>query len=181
MKIAIIGVGTTAMTVTDIIFENHNFELAGFVGTMEEESLLRRSKIYNDIPFLGSRSILKKLKDENISGFIVAIGDNSLREKAFYEGLQAGLIPINAVSVNAIINSNVTFGKGIVVSPGVILSHGVSIEDNIILETSVVVGINTKISSHSCIHPGVIVSGECKLRKNVTIQAGCIITIDHSW
>ena len=44
MKVAIIGVGTTAMIVADIILESHNFKLAGFVGISEEEKVLGSTK-----------------------------------------------------------------------------------------------------------------------------------------
>ena len=85
MKVVIVGVGTTAMIVADIIMESHNFNLAGFIGTSEEEKTLRSSNVYHDLPFLGNRGIVSRLKEGDISGFICAIGDVYIREKAFYE------------------------------------------------------------------------------------------------
>lgn len=176
MKVVIIGVGSTAMIVADIISASYNFSLSGFVGTSEEKEKLRRSNVYGDLPFLGDHSILAKLRKENeISGFIAAIGDNFIREKVFYEALQTGLIPVNAVSLKAIINPEVSLGKGIVISPGVVLSHGVSLEDNIILDPSVVVDVNSTIGAHCYLYPGVVVCGGCTLEKNVTLGAGAIV------
>ena len=51
MKVAIIGAGSAAMTVADIITESHNFHLAGFVGTKEEEINLKDFKLYQNIPY----------------------------------------------------------------------------------------------------------------------------------
>lgn len=175
MKVAIIGVGTTAMIVADIISESHNFTLAGFIGTHEEAEKLVRSKVYGNVPFLGERSILPNLKTGGIIGFISAIGNNEIREKAFYEASQAGLTPINAVSKKANINPDVSLGKGVVVSPGVVLSHGVTLEDNILLDPSVVIDVNSSIGSNCYFYPGVIVCGGCRIERNVTLRAGVIV------
>ena len=175
MKVAIIGVGSAAMTVADIIMGNHNFHLAGFVGTKEEEKKIRNLKLYQNIPFLGKHSVLPRLKEGDIMGFIVAIGDNSIREKVFYEALQADLVPINAVSHNAIIDPDVILGKGIVISPGVVLSHGVTIGNNVILDPSVIIHVHASISDHCHLRPGAVVCGSVAVEKNVLLGAGCII------
>lgn len=175
MKVAILGVGTTAMIVADIIMESHNFTLAGFVGTKEEKERLSRSKVYGNIPFLGDYSILGQLKKGGIGRFIAAIGDNFIREKNYYVAVQAGLNPINAISRNAIIHQSVTIGQGVVISPGVVISHGVAIEDNCIFDPSVVVDVNTSIGAHCYFYPGVTICGGCTVEKNVTFGAGCIV------
>ena len=38
MKIVIIGAGTSAITVADILIRDRNFTIAGFIGTDEEET-----------------------------------------------------------------------------------------------------------------------------------------------
>ena len=180
MKMVVIGVGTAAMTVADIIMESHNFRLVGFIGTAAEKEKLHRSKVYQDIPFLGDHSILSKLRKGDITGFVVAVGDNQIREQRYYEALQAGLTPINAVSSNALVNPDVTLGKGVIISPGVVLSHGVAIGNNVILGSSVIVHVNSTIGDHCYLHPGVIVSGRCDIEKNVTLRAGVILEADVS-
>ncbi|MFC1807237.1 hypothetical protein ACFL0T_02585 [Candidatus Omnitrophota bacterium] len=175
MKVVIVGVGTTAMIVADIIIESHNFKLAGFVGTAKEEKNLRRSKVYHDAPFLGDHSILSSLKNEDIVGFIAAVGDNQIREKLFYKGTQAGLIPVNAVSSKANINPDVSLGKGAVISPGAVLSHGVSLGNNIILDPSVTIDVNCSIGDHCYMYSGTLICGGCVIEKNVTLEAGVIV------
>ncbi|MBI3378809.1 MAG: hypothetical protein HY035_10510 [Nitrospirae bacterium] len=175
MKVVIIGAGTTAMTAADIISESHNFTLAGFIGTREEAEKLANSKVYGNIPFLGDHSILSELKSTGITGFTSAIGDNQTREQRFYEALQAGLVPINAISRNASINPDVALGRGIIISPGAVLSHGVTLEDNIIIGPSVVIAVNSQIGSHCHFYSGVVVDGACTIEKNVTLKAGVIV------
>ena len=175
MKVIIIGAGSTAMIVADIISESHNFSLAGFVGTPEEADKLRRSRVYNNVQLLGDHSILPKLKVDGINGFIAAIGDNQIREEVFYEALNAGLHPINAISTKAIIDSSVSIGRGIVISPGVVLSHGVILEDNIIMDPSVILDVDTYVASNCYFYLGCIVCGGSRIEKNVTFGAGSIV------
>jgi hypothetical protein len=47
---------------------------------------------------------LASYNEEDISGFVCAIGDIYIREKAFYECSEARLIPVNAISSKAIIS-----------------------------------------------------------------------------
>jgi len=175
MKVVIVGVGTTAMIVADIIMESHNFNLAGFIGTTEEEKILRSSNVYHDLPFLGDRGIISRLNEGGIAGFICAIGDVYIREKAFYECSEAGLTPVNAISGKALINPDVTLGRGIVISPGVILSHGVKISDNVILDPAVVMDVNVSVGSHCYLSSGVVLSGAVTIQKNVHLGPGVIV------
>jgi sugar O-acyltransferase (sialic acid O-acetyltransferase NeuD family) len=175
MKVVIVGVGTMAMIVADIIIESHNFKLAGFVGTAEEEKILRSSNIYHEHPFLGDRGIIHRLKEENITGFVCAIGDVYIREKVFYECSEAGLTPVNAISSKAILNPDVSLGRGIVISPGTILSHGVKIGDNVILDPGVVVGVDASVGSHCYLSSGVVLSGGSDVEKNVMLGPGVIV------
>ena len=175
MKVAILGVGTTAMVAADIIMESHNFALGGFVGTEMEKERLARSKVYGEIPFLGDYSILSQLKKGGINRFVAAIGDNTLREKRYYSAIQDGINPVNAISRNAIINQTAIIGQGVIISPGVVISHGVEIGDNCIFDSSVVIDVETSIGSHCYFYPNVTVCGGCTIEKNVTLGAGCII------
>lgn len=175
MKVAILGAGTTAVVVADIITESHNFTIAGFVGNESEKERLSDGKIYGNYPFLGDYSILNKLKKNNINRFVAAIGDNAVREKLYYKALQKGLNPINVISGNAIIHHSVKIGLGVVISPGVILSHGVEIGDNTILDPSVVIDVNTQVGSHCYCYPGSTICGGCILEKNVTLRANSVV------
>jgi sugar O-acyltransferase (sialic acid O-acetyltransferase NeuD family) len=169
MRIVIIGAGTSAMTVADILVHDRNFKLAGFIGTPKEESELVGKKLYGDLPFLGDRSLLKKMKDDGVVGFIVAIGSNDIREKVYYEAIHKGLTPINAISHRAFIEPSARIGKGVIINAGCIVSHGVSIGNNTYLRSAVIVEINTEIGENCLIDSGCIVSGECKIGRNVKL------------
>lgn len=168
MKVVIIGAGTCALAVADILVQDRNFKLAGFIGTAQEETKLMGKKLYAEIPFIGNHSILKELRNDNIVGFVAAIGNNYYREKAYYEAVKAGLTPVNVISRHAVIEPSVSLGKGIVVCAGCILSHGVSIADNTILRPVVVIGNNTRIGENCFLSSGCFIDGGCDIRRNVT-------------
>ena len=130
MRIVVIGVGSTALNVVEILSPNHTFSIYGFIGVPEENNKYFNKTVYKNIRYLGDRSVLKKLKNEDVFGFIVGVGDRFKRELAFYEGLSSGLIPINAISKNALIEPSVKIGKGVIINSGAILSHNVNILDN---------------------------------------------------
>ena len=46
MKIVIIGAGSAAIAAADIIVQDRNLSIVGFIGTKKEESKLMGQKIY---------------------------------------------------------------------------------------------------------------------------------------
>lgn len=169
MKVVIIGVGTSAMTTADILVADHNFSVAGFVGIAEENKIFSGKKVYSNIPYLGDRSILKKIKDNDVVGFIAAIGNRYLREDAYYEASLAGLAPINAISKNAFIEPTVKLGKGVFVGPGSILLHKAVVGDNCIIGEGVIAEFNTKIGENCNIDTGSIIGGNSSIERNVSV------------
>lgn len=170
MKVVIVGAGTSAITVADILVQDKNFKLSGFLGTDEEEAKYMGKKLYNDVQFIGNHSMLKKLRENDIVGFVAAMENNYHREKAYYEAVQAGLVPINVISRYAIIEPSVIMGKGVVINAGCIISHGVSIENNTYIGSGVIIEINTKIGENCHIASACVISGACNIRRNVTFQ-----------
>lgn len=170
MKVVIIGAGTGAANVADILIHDKNFKLYGFVGTTEEEGKFTGKKLYNEIPFLGDHSILPKLRENDIVGFVVAISINTIREKSYYEAVQAKLIPINVISPHTIINPFVKIGKGVVICAGSIILHGAEIGNNTFIGTGAIIENNTKIGENCVIATSCVIGGECEIRRNVKLN-----------
>lgn len=168
MKVVIIGAGTGAMNVADILVQDRNLKLSGFIGTTEEGKKLLGKKLYRNVPFIGDHRILKKLKKDNIVGFVAAIKNNSHRERAYYDATQAGLTPINVISRHAVIEPSVNIGKGVVVCTGCIISHGVSIGNNTIFESGVIIEIYTVIGENCFFSTASVIGGKCDIRRNTT-------------
>ena len=175
MKIAIIGAGATARVVADIILESHTFRIAGFVGSPGDEKTFADGRVYHDIPFLGDHSVLPKLNEIDVVGFIVAIGDDFIREKVYYEALQAELSPVNAISPRAAINADIIIGAGTAISPGVTIGSGVNIGNNVIIFPGAVIGADVNIGDHCCLKAGAIVSVGSTIEKNARLGVGAVV------
>lgn len=175
MKVVIIGAGTSAMNVADTLIHDKNLKLSGFVGTAEEEAKLMGKKLYGDVQFIGDHNILKRLKENNIVGFVAAIENNYFREKAYYEAVQAGLIPINVVSRHTVIDPSVSIGKGVVISAGCIISHGVCIGNNTYLGSGVIIEINTRIGDNCCFSTACVIGGECDIARNASFGMRSVV------
>lgn len=176
MRVVIIGAGTGAANVADILIHDKNFKLYGFVGTTEEEGKFTGKKLYNEIPFLGDHSILPKLKENDIIGFVIAIGINTIREKSYYEAVQAKLIPINVISPHTIINPSVKIGKGVVVCAGSVILHGAEIGNNTFIGPGAIVENNARIGENCIIASSCVIGGECEIGRNVKLNVRSTLT-----
>lgn len=175
MRIVIIGIGSVSAMIADIISFEHNYEVVGFIGTEDENKKFKNKKIYRDIPFLGTRKILKQLNKIQVGGFIVAIGDNNIREQAFYEAKSEGLIAINAISRNAFIENSVKIKSGVVIGSGSILQHGVEVGDNSYISSGCILDFRTKVGENCYLSPGCVLGSKSILEKNVSIGPRSVI------
>ena len=105
MNIIILGAGSTAISVTELILASKIFNIKGYVGTTPENQKLKNKNVYKNYPFLGDKSCLSSIPKKISPGFISGIGDRYSRELAFYEAIKCDLIPVNIISNKASIES----------------------------------------------------------------------------
>jgi acetyltransferase EpsM len=175
MKIVILGSGTTAKSVYNILNENKGFQIVGFIGSDADANKYENNDVVNKVPFLGTFTLLEDLLKNAIEGFIVAVGDNTLREKIYYRAIKHNLIPVSAISRNAIIAQSALIDRGTIIKPGCIIGHDVKIRQNTKIDSGSIIEINSEVESNCTIGASVIINGECKIKKNVTI--GSRVTI----
>ena len=97
MKIIIIGAGGHGRVVLDILRNNHQFEVAGFIDG--NPSLTHQKR--DGVEILGDLSLLPHLADMGIGGAIVAIGDNRIRKTYAEELIQMGVNLVSAIHPSA--------------------------------------------------------------------------------
>lgn len=150
-KIAIIGAGGHAKVVLDAIRQivRHNpvYEVAGFVDDVSGATQWCGYQVVSDI---------ERLDAEH---FIVAIGDNQVRNKKFESLSAMAYIPETIVHPSAILASDVEIGPGTVIMAGVVVNVGTKVGANCIINTSSSIDHDCKIGSHSHIAPGCILAG----------------------
>lgn len=104
--------------------------------------------------------------------FIVAIGDNKLRAKAWHALLEKGGLPINVIHRAAVISTHARIGQGNFIAAGVIVGVDSIIEDNCILNTGAAVDHDCKIGSHVHLAPGVHLSGGVEIGPGTLLGVG---------
>lgn len=159
MKIVIYGIKSSAKIIAEILNENANYDVVGFIGNKKEKKKYKGKKIFLDLPFLGDEELIPKLILNGIDGFIVGIGDITLKEEIYNKFQKKGLKPISAIS---------KFAK---IPPGTIIGQGVSIGNNCIISSDVRIGNNTFVGTNAIIELGVNISDNCKIGSNVYIGA----------
>lgn len=178
MRVVIIGAGSTSEIVSEIILSNRDYTLVGIVGSKEEAKKYKEveNKTINSIPFLGDRAILSELPSLGVNSFIVAIGDNYIREKIFYEAISKGLKAINAISRNTIIDKNVNIGSGTIIKSGTIISKNTLIGDNCLIDNGVIIETKCNVLNNCNINSGAVIGSNSQISKNVEIGIRSVIS-----
>jgi sugar O-acyltransferase (sialic acid O-acetyltransferase NeuD family) len=160
--IYIIGAGGHGKVVLDIINKSEQYQAVAF---LDDDSSLHNETI-NGLKILGESR--EALDDKAV---IIAVGNNKIREKIFNLMKSNDVEIISAVHPDAVINSFVSTGEGIVVAAGAVINPNAVIEDNVIINTGVTVDHDCIIEKHVHLSPGVNLGG------NVTVQRGSHIGI----
>lgn len=170
-KIVIIGGGGHGKVVCDAIIDQNQYELIGFVDVAEKLG----SIITRDFKVIESQDQLNKLADK-ASHFIVAIGNNKIRENIFNfastilkpaiiihsKAIIGYNVIINegtVVLANSVINNSSIIGKNCIINTGSIIDHDCKIGNNIHLSIGTKVGSTSFISDYytsgigECINP----------------------------
>ncbi len=167
MKIAIIGAGGHGRVVLDILKNNHQFDVAGF---LDNNSALQHNQI-DGIEVLGDISLISEFKQLNIGAAVIAIGDNRTRQ-AFAETLQsAGICLVSAIHPSANIADTASIGKNVVIAAGSTICTHVRIDDSAILNTGCIIDHESQILRAAHICPGVRIAG------HVTVKPGAFVGI----
>lgn len=182
-KLAIIGASGHGKVVADIAEKNDYTDIVFL-----DDFATGKCAGY---PIIGTSKDIK-----NLSGFefIIAIGDNKIRER-----LQSSL-PANKVATlihpkaiisrrvliyegavimaGAIVNSDVTIGKGVIINTGASVDHDCKIEDFVHLSPGCHIAGNVTIGQGSWLGIGTNVINNIKIAPSVIVGAGSTVTKD---
>jgi sugar O-acyltransferase (sialic acid O-acetyltransferase NeuD family) len=165
-EIILIGYSGHAFVVCEA-FLSQNYKVFGYY-----EKSLKPVNPY-DLTFLGDEQ--ENLFRQENQSFFVAIGDNHLRRKIFNHSTLISVNSINAIHKSAVISSNSTLGKGVLVSALAVINPLSIIENGVILNTSSVVEHECHVSEFAHIGPGAVLCGNVSIGKNTFVGANSVI------
>ena len=169
LNIIIFGSGGFAKEAIDLIEENLNGKIIGFIDKKNTDKLIL------GYSFLGTdKNINEIIKQYKATHFFVAIGDIKIRSQLFIS-LRNKLKPLTIISKNASLSKYSRIGEHAIIYPGVIINAEVTLGDNVIVNTNVTIGHETKIGSHVNINPGANIAGKVKVNNFCTVGIGSTI------
>lgn len=173
--IVIIGAGGHAKVVADIILKrkellNENLNIVGFLDDGYKN--LKYNSIFN-IPILGDTDLIEKFEKEKYYSYIIAIGNNRIREKIATKFLE--LDYYTAIHPKAILGMEVIIDKGTVIMANVVVNSGTRLGKHCILNTGSIIEHDNKIEDYCHISPNSILCGTVKVGKSSWVGAGSIV------
>jgi sugar O-acyltransferase (sialic acid O-acetyltransferase NeuD family) len=172
-KIIIIGASGHGTVITDILEENGQYEVFGFIDSFKEIG----SRVFG-YPILGNENHIPYLMEkEGITKGIIAIGDNWERKKMFkkIKDMAPAFDFISAIHPSASVSKYATIGKGTVVMAGTVINANAQTGDFSIVNSKASFGHDSILGKFSSLSPGVIVGGNVAIGKFSAISIGVII------
>ncbi|MBK7666226.1 MAG: acetyltransferase [Sphingobacteriaceae bacterium] len=167
-EVVIVGYSGHALVVIDTL-KSMGFKIKGYCETSKKEM-----NPYG-IDFLGSENeVVEKFKKEGIV-YIVAIGDNNLREKVQGSLEKFNVEIVNAIHNTAVISTTVKLGIGILISPGAIINSMAQIGNGTICNSSSVIEHECVLGDYVHIGPGTVLCGNVRVGNNTLIGAGSVV------
>lgn len=174
-KIAIYGAGgfgrEVAFLINDINKANPLYELIGY---FDDDKV--KGEIINSFPVLGG---MKELNSYNSKiAIVIAVGHPQTKRK-IVESIDNKNITFPTVIHPSVLRGPrefTTIGEGCIICAGVIITVNIDIRDFVILNLSCTVGHDTLIESYCSVMPTVNISGGVKVRSEVYLGAGAVIT-----
>lgn len=183
-KLIIIGASGHGKVVADIALKT-GYEILGF---LDDNDCLKELLGY---PVLGKIEEMNKYVEE--CEFIIAIGDNSVREKISTQknisrctlihpkaviGMDVQIDEGSVIMANATINSSVQIGKHCIINTGAIVEHDDFLENYVHISPNAALAGNVKVGKRTHIGIGANVKNNINIVSDVIIGAGAVVIRD---
>jgi sugar O-acyltransferase (sialic acid O-acetyltransferase NeuD family) len=193
-RIILIGGGPHAEVVADIVEQEGLYQIAGITDTQRSVG-----DPFLDYSVIGIQEQLASLMGEyDVSGGVVCIGDNYLREKVAM-ALRAQVSDFEfatAIHPTAAISPHAEIGEGSVIMPGCVVNTGARVGRHCIINTlsslehrstmgdysslsaGVITGGFSTLGHHSALALGVTVLDRVRVGSNVVVGSGSLVMKD---
>ena len=194
MNIALIGGGTQLSYSVDIIEKQNLHRIVGII----DSKITIGAELFNYRVIGRQENIISLIKEYNIEGCVITIGDNWSRKMVYEQvsKLSSNMQWPNAIHPSVIIGRDVVIGMGVLAMAGVIINtgaylgnftnyytrcnieHDCYISDYSSVSAGVVLGGKVAIGSLSAISLNATIFDRITIGKNTVIGAASLITKD---
>jgi len=169
-KILIIGAGTHAKVISDILLYHKNIEIVGFTDITK-----KKGEKINGFPILGTDSIILDLYNKGIiNSVIIGLGYQLLDiRQEIFNFLKKNKIKIsNAIHPSAIISKTSKIGEGVAIMAGAIINPNTIIGSNTVINTGAIIDHDNVIGDNVFIQIGSKLAGNVVVHDNTVIGMG---------
>lgn len=169
-NIYVIGSGGHSKVVIDILLQRKKMgEKIKICGILDDNYSDRNKMKIHEIPVIGRVSKVVELLNNNSNYFIIAIGNNKIREKI---SLQYKLSYYTAMHPTAIIGKNVNIQTGTVIMANAVINSYSEIGKHCIINTMSLVEHDCIINDYAHISPSTSLAGGVVIGKSSWIGIG---------
>ena len=170
-KIVVFGAGGHAKVVVDVLAQMKRYEVAAL---LDDSTELHKARRWG-FPVWGGREQFSALRKRGVTGLIVGLGDNRLRQSVYEEAAKAGVKLITAVHPSVHLGGRVTIGAGSLLVAGTVINVDAVIGENVIINTGATVDHDCRIGSHVHLSPGVHLAGGVTVGELTHIGIGAVV------
>lgn len=127
-----------------------------------------------DVP-LASGKVSDYVRYIGIADFIIAIGNNRIRERIQTMLMNSGGHVVTLIHPNAVIGSDVEIGTGTVVMAGIVVNTGARIGEGVILNTCCSVDHDCRVEDYCHISVGAHLAGSVTVGRLCFVCAGATV------
>ncbi|MEO5985678.1 MAG: NeuD/PglB/VioB family sugar acetyltransferase [Candidatus Limnocylindria bacterium] len=171
--VIIVGTGDHARVVVDLA-RAAGHEISGMVEP--DAARLTHADGQSGAPILGSLESGNAWMDAyRESAFVVAIGANDVRQRAYERCLELGLRPIALVHPSAAILGGATVGPGAQACAMAMIGVSARIDANVIVNSMASVDHDAVIEAHAFIGPGARLAGRVRVGAGAHVGIGAVV------
>ncbi|MFC2095136.1 acetyltransferase [Candidatus Bipolaricaulota bacterium] len=165
----IVGTGGHALVIADAAIQSGQFDLRGFLDQMPAS----KGTTILGVPVLGDLELVKTGEHRD-AAIIIAVGNNTTRERVVAELEKGGCSFATVIHPSATLGSKTSIGEGTVIMAGSIINPGTSIGRHVIVNTHASIDHHCQIGDFAHISPGVALAG------GVVVGSRCHVGIGAS-
>lgn len=167
-KIILIGYSGHAYVVADIAIENQ-YKIIGYT----EKNRVQDNPF--NLNYAGYEEEIDFFDNKNEVGFIIGIGDNSIRERIYNFISMKNAEVTTLISNTASISQSARIGNGTFINRNVTINAFAKIGKNVILNTACIIEHECEISDSVHVAPGAVLAGNVFVGQRSFIGANSVI------
>ena len=179
MKLIIFGAGGHSKVVADAALEA-GMPLVGFVDDKAAIDMFGNPVLSTIDDFITALRIEAAGEENEVIDFIVAMGNNEVRQRVFDALDKLGMHPVSVIHPKATVSMNATIEDGTFVGAEAVINAGAFIGENAIINTRATVEHDCVVGAHAFVAPGAVMCGESRLGEGALLGANATLGIGHS-